>query len=1043
MAKTIRPYTGDGVTTIYPVDFALGYINRAYVYVYLVSAEYTTQLSYTWLNNSQIEINTPVADGVEFAIRRVVPRNTLVNNYTNGAILRNSQLDNSFKQTLMALEEIEDGFAAPSGSFLYNVDVDMLGHKITNLADGVADGDAVSFGQMKEYILGINVAFGLTVRAEDAAQAAEDSETATEVLYNDFRDAYAGSGSHLPSIENDGTLWYYSGIDFTQGLYIYYNSYVDTYTGHWELVSGTGAQGATGAQGIQGNYGLTGDQGDTGPTGSQGQRGIQGALGDIGPAGIRGETGLQGPVGPQGVTGPSGDVGDQGPTGNQGPLGSVGPVGGQGDIGVSGDTGPQGSTGPTGPQGIQGVQGLVGPDGPTGSQGSQGIVGIQGPTGAIGNTGPLGPTGIQGIIGDTGLQGPTGVGDVGLTGPAGIQGVQGPAGIQGVTGTGTQGVQGVDGPAGIQGDTGIQGVGIQGIQGADGRSFDIDEIGTLTGRDAFDSATTDFVYYATDFSVTANGAADFDTFVGDGTETDFTLSYTADGAQSLHVTVAGVSQAPDKYTVAVANEVYTVTFTEAPWNTAIVNIREFSVATGYGAMYIKLSGTSGDWGPAIPFGRGPRGDQGPTGIRGPTGNQGQTGNQGVVGTQGPQGTVGSAGPTGDQGLTGTQGSIGVTGSAGPTGLQGSTGIQGTQGNQGDMGPAGPTGNTGATGPTGVQGLVGDTGPVGVTGDQGPLGAVGPQGATGSVGPQGTIGVTGNGGATGPVGSTGPTGLQGGLGPTGASGIQGPDGIVGQQGFQGDIGPQGQVGAGGERGPVGVQGEDGLVGVTGNQGAKGNVGAAGPQGSQGPVGAIGARGDTGATGPTGLRGAQGDAGVTGSQGPTGSQGINGIPLYTWQKFADNEAGTNFSNIPLTTSYWKFEAYNQTTPTASNDPTNSNWTKFPFRAVATVVLAVNGTTQINTQQLTIATLTLDVGTWNVDVTGTSGIVNPDSSRIELEIDRDGVTLNSDSNSSRANVISSDTGIVSDGTLTYTVFGNMTPYSNKSPYAYATISATKQRT
>ena len=123
MAKTIRTYTGDGATTIYPVDFSLGYINRTYVYIYLASDEYTNQLSYTWLNDSQIELTAPVANGVEFNLRRVVPRSELVNDYTDGAILREINLDNSFKQTLMALEEVADGFTSAVGDFIVNTDI--------------------------------------------------------------------------------------------------------------------------------------------------------------------------------------------------------------------------------------------------------------------------------------------------------------------------------------------------------------------------------------------------------------------------------------------------------------------------------------------------------------------------------------------------------------------------------------------------------------------------------------------------------------------------------------------------------------------------------------------------------------------------------------------------------------------------------------------------------------------------------------------------------------------------------------------------------
>tara|TARA_R100000544_G_scaffold16105_1_gene7635 strand:- start:8084 stop:10438 length:2355 start_codon:yes stop_codon:yes gene_type:complete len=142
--KTIRTYVGDGSTTIYPIDFTLGYINKDYVYVYMTSESYTTQLSYTWLNSTQIGLTEPVAVGVEFSIRRVVPRGTLVNDYEDGAILRESNLDASFKQTLMIQEEIADGFFTVGlNAALMNTDLDMQGFRLTNLPKATDPTDPV------------------------------------------------------------------------------------------------------------------------------------------------------------------------------------------------------------------------------------------------------------------------------------------------------------------------------------------------------------------------------------------------------------------------------------------------------------------------------------------------------------------------------------------------------------------------------------------------------------------------------------------------------------------------------------------------------------------------------------------------------------------------------------------------------------------------------------------------------------------------------------------------------------------------------------
>jgi len=112
MAQTVRDYTSDGIQVLYPVNFDLGYIERSHVYVYTGEiGDFETQLDYTWMNSSQIQLTTPVLAGNKVWIRRIVPRNVLMNDYENGAILQQQNLDDSYKQALMILEEYQDGFS--------------------------------------------------------------------------------------------------------------------------------------------------------------------------------------------------------------------------------------------------------------------------------------------------------------------------------------------------------------------------------------------------------------------------------------------------------------------------------------------------------------------------------------------------------------------------------------------------------------------------------------------------------------------------------------------------------------------------------------------------------------------------------------------------------------------------------------------------------------------------------------------------------------------------------------------------------------------
>ena len=114
MTQAIRTHTSNGTKVLYDVDFDLGYLDRTHVFVYLDSDEPTTQLVYTWINDTQIQLQTAPADGNVFHIQRITPT-TLINDFSDGAILREEELDKSFSQSLMIGEETEDAREAQEG----------------------------------------------------------------------------------------------------------------------------------------------------------------------------------------------------------------------------------------------------------------------------------------------------------------------------------------------------------------------------------------------------------------------------------------------------------------------------------------------------------------------------------------------------------------------------------------------------------------------------------------------------------------------------------------------------------------------------------------------------------------------------------------------------------------------------------------------------------------------------------------------------------------------------------------------------------------
>ena len=103
----VKRISSDGATTVYTVDFPLGYLKKEDIQVY---AEETPniQLSYSWIGNTQIELTTALPLFDVFYIRRVTASETVVNDYTDAVAIRESELDDSFLQPLLLIEERKD-----------------------------------------------------------------------------------------------------------------------------------------------------------------------------------------------------------------------------------------------------------------------------------------------------------------------------------------------------------------------------------------------------------------------------------------------------------------------------------------------------------------------------------------------------------------------------------------------------------------------------------------------------------------------------------------------------------------------------------------------------------------------------------------------------------------------------------------------------------------------------------------------------------------------------------------------------------------------
>lgn len=74
----------------------------------------------------------------------------------------------------------------------------------------------------------------------------------------------------------------------------------------------------------------------------------------------------------------------------------------------------------------------------------------------------------------------------------------------------------------------------------------------------------------------------------------------------------------------------------------------------------------------------------------------------------------------------------------------------------------------------------------------------------------------------------------------------------------------------------------------------------------------------------FKGDKGDKGDTGPQGVQGKTGDDGKTYYTWIRYADNASGGGISNDPTGKEYIGF-AYNKTSATESNTPSDYTWSK----------------------------------------------------------------------------------------------------------------------
>ena len=115
------------------------------------------------------------------------------------------------------------------------------------------------------------------------------------------------------------------------------------------------------------------------------------------------------------------------------------------------------------------------------------------------------------------------------------------------------------------------------------------------------------------------------------------------------------------------------------------------------------------------------------------------------------------------------------------------------------------------------------------------------------------------------------------------------------------------------------------------------------------------------------------GEKGDQGIPGGKGADGKTYYTWIKYATSNAGANMSDDPTGKEYIGF-AYNKTTATESNTPSDYTWSKIKGEKGDTGSQGVPGTPGKNGVGISKSEVLYYLSTSNTTQTGGSWVTTP---------------------------------------------------------------------
>lgn len=157
MAKNVlgssTSYTGDAVTSLFSISFALGIINVDQIKVYLDDVLKTNITDYIIINNaSQVQFTTAPDSGVTIDIRREQDDNSVEVDYQDTKQIKEKNLDDSNKALYYLLHELFDGWLG--NRFKLRKNLNANNHQINNIQNATDPQDVPSYQQVLDIVNG-------------------------------------------------------------------------------------------------------------------------------------------------------------------------------------------------------------------------------------------------------------------------------------------------------------------------------------------------------------------------------------------------------------------------------------------------------------------------------------------------------------------------------------------------------------------------------------------------------------------------------------------------------------------------------------------------------------------------------------------------------------------------------------------------------------------------------------------------------------------------------------------------------------------------